>query len=83
MARANLNKVVKGYVVKRETIEEFPDPKHAGQMLKRKKRVEISRVYHAISAAQTFMEIAKRSNPEWDLFIHEKSGVDGLTHQAA
>lgn len=80
MAKARLNKIVKGYVVKRETIEELPDPKHAGQLLKHKRRVEISRIYHAISAAETFLAMCKKTWPEGVFYIHEKTGVDGLVH---
>jgi hypothetical protein len=60
MARAKLNKVVKGYVVKRETIEERDDPKRAGQKIKVKVCVDISRVYHAMSAAETFLEMCRK-----------------------
>jgi hypothetical protein len=82
MAKAKPNKVVKGYVVKRETIEEIDDPKRPGNKIKKKRRVEISRLFHAIGAAETFLAMCRKEWPDGDFFIHEKTGVDGLTHQA-
>ena len=80
MAKAKANKVVKGYVVRRETIEERDDLKHPGQKVRVKVRKDISRLYHAISAAETFLEMCRKTWPDGDFYIHEKSGVDGLTH---
>ncbi len=82
MAKAKLNKVTKGYVVKREIIEEREDPKRPGQMVKVKVRKQISRLYHAVSAAETFLAMCKKQWPDGDFYIHEKTGVDGLTHNA-
>ena len=80
MAKVKPKKIVKGYVVKRETVEERDDPKRPGQKAKFKHRVEISRIYHAISAAETFLAMCKKQWPDGDFYIHEKTGVDGLTH---
>jgi hypothetical protein len=75
MAKVKLNKVVKGYVVKRETMVKDEETGAT-----RKVRTEISRVYHAISAAETFLAMCKKQWPDQDFYIHEKAGVDGLVH---
>lgn len=72
MARATTQKVVTGYVVKRETIEEVDDPKRAGQKVKVKRRVDISRVYHSIDAAKTFLEMCQKQWPDGDFYVHER-----------
>lgn len=68
-------KVCKGYVVKREYLEEDPSTK---KMVKH--RVEIGRMYASRDAAVTLMEMVKKEHPDWTLYIHEKMGYDGLSH---
>jgi hypothetical protein len=75
MARVKATKVTTGYVVKRETMLEKPDPKHAGQMLKFKHRVEVSRVFHSSDAAQTYMKLCQKQWPDGDFYVHEKRKV--------
>lgn len=79
--KVKLNKVTKGYVVKQEMIEDRPDPKHPGNTVKVKIRREVSRLFHAISAAETYLDLCKKQWPDGDFYIHERTGVDGLTHQ--
>jgi hypothetical protein len=69
--RARQQKAVTGYVVKRETIEEKEDPKRAGNVLKFKVRREVSRVYHSVDAAKTFLDLIKKDQPG-DYYVHEK-----------
>jgi hypothetical protein len=76
MAKAKVSKVVKGYVVKRETI--VKDEETGAQ---RRVRKEVSRLYHALSAAETCLAMCRKQWPDGDFYIHEKTGADGLTHQ--
>jgi len=68
-------KVIKGFVVKREWFEEDPTSK---RMVKHRK--EIGRIYHSKEAAQTLMGMLVKEHPDWTLYVHEKTGQDGLTH---
>lgn len=69
MARATVKKIVVGFCVKREYFtqdETNPEVRH-------KHRVQLGRVYHSKDAAQTLMGLFKKENPEWTLYVHEKT----------
>lgn len=68
-------RVCKGYIVKREWFEEDPSTKKQV-----KHRKEIGRIYHSRNAAETLMALLKKQNPDWVLYVHEKMGQDGLSH---
>jgi sugar diacid utilization regulator len=65
--RHTREKYVTGYVVKEEKKVEDPTTKAVVKV-----RHEISRVFHSLDAARTYMDLAKRQNPDGDFYIHEK-----------
>jgi hypothetical protein len=64
-------KVVSGFVVKKETVEEDPTTK----VLKRQ-AIEVSRIYHSRDAAEVCLKLFREKNPGIDYYIHEKTKYD-------
>ena len=64
-------KIVSGFVVKVEYFE--PDATTRVQV---KRRKEVSRVFHSRDAAETYLALLRKANPERDYYIHEKQKRD-------
>jgi hypothetical protein len=71
---STIKRTVSGFVVKREYFEEDSTTK-----TRSKHRVEVSRVFHSMDAAQTLMRLLKKEHPDWELYIHEKNKRDTAT----
>jgi hypothetical protein len=69
-------KVVKGFVVRREWTEK--DPNRADRIIKH--RADVGRLYHSREAAMTLLGLVQKDHPDRTLWVHERTGVDGLNH---
>jgi hypothetical protein len=69
-------KVVKGFVVRREWTEK--DPNREGRVIKH--RADVGRVYASRDAATVLLAMVQKEHPEWTLWVHERTGIDGLNH---
>ena len=66
--RIKRDKVTVGYVVKRET--KTPDPNNSSVI--HTTRVDVSRVFHSVDAAKTYLDMCKKQWPDGDFYVHEK-----------